>query len=193
MGNQAYKVCLCHSCYLAFSQVPAAKSHLFQAEGGSLQALHCHSHTVSSTGCGYTATQVSWTMVQTHHPAAGVLFTPPAPAHHLANLLSSLIFFSSCFSCLTLAYCSAFYAWQQLEKSIGIFKSSPVTLQLQNFTSEVQAWSWCAPNPGVYHFLKVEFVEKDKLFRRIDRWKEAILLIPSLGTKFIIKVELQEN
>lgn len=134
-----------------------------------LQALHCHSHAVSSTGLGYTAIQVSWTMLQTHHPVTGGLFTSPTAAHHLAKLSSFLLFFSSCFSCMTLAYCSAFYAWQQLEKPIGIFKSSLVILQLQNFTSEVQAWSWHAPNPGGYHFLKVEFVEKDKLFRRTDR------------------------
>jgi len=49
-----------------------------------------------------------------------------------------------------------------------VFKSNPVISQLQNSSSEAQAWSWRAPNPGVHHFLKLEFVE-DKLFRRIEK------------------------
>lgn len=68
-----------------------------------------------------------------------------------------------------------------------------VILQLQNSSLEVQAWSWLAPNPGMYHFLKLKFVEKDKLFRKVDRWKEAVLLTPSMGTKFIIEAKLQED
>lgn len=116
--------------------------------------------------------QVSGTMVQTHFPSTcghTILWLSTLHLLQVASLLSSS-FFLSCFPCLTLATSTASSAWQQLEESTRVFKSSPVILQLQLPSSslEVQAWSWLAPgvySPGVYHVLKWEFVEMDKLCR----------------------------
>lgn len=139
-------------------------------------------------------------MVQTHFPSTGghtILWLSTLHLLQVASLLSSC-FFLSCFPCLTLATSTASSAWQQLEESTRIFKSSPVILQLQlpDSSLEVQAWSWLAPgvySPGVYHVLKWEFVEMDKLCRWTGSWKQAILPTLSLGTNLTIKAEMQRD
>lgn len=77
--------------------------------------------------------QVSGTMVQTHFPSTcghTILWLSTLHLLQVASLLSSC-FFLSCFPCLTLATSTASSAWQQLEESTRVFKSSPVILQLQ--------------------------------------------------------------
>lgn len=112
-----------------------------------------------------------------HHSLAFHLPTPCATTH------SPPSFFSSLSSCKLLLLSLLFLH----DNSLAVI----LQLQLQNSSSEVQVWPWLAPNPRVYHILKLEFVEKDKLFRWTGSWKQAILLTPTLLTKLIIKAEMR--